>query len=175
MPTITCTPAGSSDNCYVTELQANAYFADTLKDGRWRNWSDLDRQRALIQATNEIEDLGGALTTTTSQRARFRGAPSNTTQALHFPRSTDGDSTGAYVVPQMVREAVIEQAHALLMKRDEPEPVDIDGLRQQGVSDLSSDGLSMRWSHHRRPPHVCPEAWRRIQPYIILYGRTVTR
>lgn len=175
MPTIVCTPAGSTDNCYVTLATANSWFADTMRDGEWRGWSDDDRERALIQATKEIEALGGVRGGTTAARYGFHGTPSNSTQALHFPRTTDGDSTGAYVVPTGIVDAVCEQAIGLLRRRDKASPLDVDGLRADGVMTVSMDGLSATWIPNRRPPHVSIDAWIAVRPYIRSVGRTRVR
>lgn len=175
MPTITCTPAGSTDNCYVTLATANSRFADTMRDGEWRSWSDEDRERALIQATKEIEDLGGVRADTTAARSMFHGSPSTTTQSLHFPRSVDGNSSGSYVVPDAVEDAVILQAYWLLCRRDRPEPLDVDGMREVGVMQVGLDGMSASWGGSRRPSGISPNAWSRIRPYVRSVGRTVVR
>lgn len=176
MPTITCTPGGAADNCYVTEAQANARFADTLREATWAGYPVADRQRALIQATREIEDLGGPRTALNSPaRPLFPGAPYLATQALHFPRSTDVTSAGAVGVPQAIQNAVCEQAIWLLEQRANAPLVDAQALRREGVASLSLDGVSVTLGAQSRPTHIAPAAWQAARPLVRHSARTVVQ
>lgn len=164
---LTCTPGGAEDNSYVTAAQADAYFADTLHAATWTGWSAADRAAALVQATAEIERQGGAKYPTTALRLRFVGSPATTTQALHFPRGSDVNADSEYEVPQAVRDAVCEQAHWLLARRDDPDLVNHERLRADGVKNISVDGLSLAYAQgKRRPEGIAPVVWELIQQYI---------
>lgn len=76
---IDATIAGADSNCYLSLADADNYFASSIREDAWTDIPDDQRERALIQATSQIE------------RLRLRGSPSCTPQALHFPRGADYD------------------------------------------------------------------------------------
>ena len=128
---------GSDSNCYITTANADAYFGNTLREVEWDGYSVVDRERALIQATQQIE------------RLRLHGTAADTTtpQALHFPRDTDYDSSGAtYIIPEAIEDAVCEQAVWLLRQRDDPEMLNRQELQNQGVRTISIDGVGESYS-----------------------------
>lgn len=163
---ITCTPGGATDNCYVTTAQATAYHADTLRAATWAAWSTTDQEQALIQSTQEIEQLGGPKSSQTARRPLFLGAPYTDTQALHFPRGWDCTSAGVYFVPEQVQEAVCEQAYWLLSQRDNPDLVDLRGLVRDGATGATIDGASFQLRRSGIPDGIAPKAWRLIRPLI---------
>jgi len=180
---IVCTPGGKDDNCYVTAVQATAYFANTLRAQSWdarvvtlqpQSWDALAvtlREQALIQATQDLEALGGAtLNVRSPARSRFAGFPYNCdldVQALHFPRITDVDHDGVTkLVPQDIKAAVCEQAAWLLAKLSGPDLVDRDALQAAGVTNISVDGLSESYGPRTVPAGICPAAWTRVQPFL---------
>lgn len=71
--------AGADSNCYLSLADADAHFAEGIREEAWEKLPDSDRERALIAATRQIE------------RLRLRGSKSDpsTPQALHFPRAGD--------------------------------------------------------------------------------------
>ena len=186
MALIVCTPGGASDNCYVTLAQADAYVANTLRADDWALSGDTDREKALIQATAEIEALGGAKADDLSPtRALFRGTPYATTeddggtmitsQALHFPRTTDVDGNSTVFIPQALRDAVCEQALWLLERLRNPPLVDRQGLRSEGVKNFALDGHSETLGSVSRPPGIAPAAWRLVRQFVVQGGRTRTK
>lgn len=170
MATVTCTPGGASDNSYISETDADAYFADTLRQAQWAEFGLALRQQALIQATAEIERLGGPKTAESyPRRALFPGTPYADTQALHFPRSTDLDSSSALIIPASVQEAVCEQAYWLASQQaNGGELIDFRGLQADGVSSFSMDGISASFGGGAsyRPAHISPRAWDAMQSYV---------
>ena len=179
MALIVCTPGGSADNCYVTLAQADSYFANTLRAATWAGYDDTSQEQALIQATQEIEALGGErISVLSPAKARFVGSPYDTTlvdgvpqQALHFPRAQDYSTVSAAVVkyvPEAVRGAVIEQALWRLQQQAGPELIDHAALQARGVQSFSADGMSVTYSQAKNaaPEGVCVDAWKRIKPYV---------
>jgi len=171
MPTITCTPGGATDNSLVDEEWADAHFADGPREAQWLGWGATRRARHLIEATTDIERLGGARSTSTADRAKFRGAPSTTTQKLFFPRSGDTDAAGLYVVPPDVQAAVCEQAFWRMADEDAPPLTNHDANREAGVAMAVVDGKTDAY----RPtvgadwePGIAPRARRLIRPYRLL-------
>jgi len=168
---IVATVGGSSDNCYVTLAQADAYFALQLRGEQWANWATNRREIALIQATSAIEALGGAkLYADSPARALFPGAPYLDTQALHFPRGSDTHLVAGVttvVIPQDVCEAVYEQAYWLLDRLDNPGLLDHQALQNAGVTSTSIDGISVSYGGKAGiPAGIAPMAWAKIKPYI---------
>lgn len=168
---IVCTPGGTGDNCYVTMAQATAHYANSLREDTWGAYSTDDRERALIQATTEIEDQGGQKRDVTSPaRPRFSGTPYDTDtapQALHFPRGEDIGSDGSTLyVPDGIKAAVCEQALWLLQTRDAPDLLDRGGLQGQGVTAISIDGHTESYGVRSVPDGIAPRAWTHLKPFV---------
>lgn len=174
--TVVCTPGGASDNSYVSSTDADTYFASTLREPDWEGHNEDDRSRALIQATQNVERLGGIQGDPDSpDRALFAGAPHTAdTQVLHFPRSSDVDDSLAVVIPQDLADAVCEQAIWLLEEQTNPSLVDRDALRSAGVRSFSADGLSEQYGVSTIPKGIAPLAWSLVSPFVTRVFRTVT-
>lgn len=166
---ITCTPGGPSDNSYITLANADLYFANTLREETWAGYAITQRQRALIQATMDIESLGGPKQANSAKRVRFAGSPRYcdiTLQKLHFPRVGDVTGSTTYIVPEAVTRAVCEQAYWLLEEQANPALVDFGKLREEGVSSISLDGISVSLKQVDCPDEIAPQAWKSIRPLI---------
>jgi len=167
---ITCTPGGESDNSYIDLTDADAYFADTLREERWEGYTADDREKALIQATAMIEAQGGErLSVNSPRRRRFVGSPYDVDiQSLHFPRTIDvsNDDGVTLLVPVGVRSAVCEQAWFLLWKRDNPDLIDRADLQRQGVRSASVAGVSESYAPASVPVGIGTDAWQHIKPFI---------
>ncbi len=174
---LTCTPGGASDNSYATLAQANAQFDGTLRDTEWTGYDTADREAALIQATAEIERLGGVKAKPYDPtRPRFPGTPYQryevasetytTLQALHFPRTTDAHPDDTVFIPSQILEGVCEQAFWLLGRRKAPPLVDRGALRAEGVKGFAVDGLSETLGATAVPDGIAPLAWELIDPLV---------
>lgn len=178
---ITCTPGGATDNSYLTLLAADTWFANTRRNDAWQSYSDADRERALIEATRDVEGIGGSRGTDTARRPLFFGAPYNSdlsVQCLHFPRTCDTSSTGAVVIPEGIQRAVCEQAYYLLTltppdggvseAAEGKDLVDFADLQRKGVNSLSIDGLSVSMSGAGAevPEGIAPAAWAAAKGFL---------
>ncbi len=170
---IVCTPGGASDNCYITLADANAYFANTLRNATWTSasYTDTQREQALIQATQQLEQLGGARPVDSPSRACFWGEPydESTPQALHFPRTTDVTIGGEVEVPQAVQQAVCEQALFCLQALTATDLIDHAQMQANNVQSFSVDGLSVTYSRKTPadvPDDIAPQAWALMKTYI---------
>ena len=172
VPTITCTPGGASDNCYVTEAQADAHFADRLTNAEWKTYDREDRVRSLIQATDEIEALGGPARQGYASKPLFRGSAyieDDGTQKYHFPRSDDLDS----LVPDNVQAAVCEQALYLLHTTPSTDgktgkrlpTLDGRALADEGLGSFAGAGVSASVRPTGIPRGIGPKAWTLIAPF----------
>jgi hypothetical protein len=185
MPTVTCTPGGTADNSYVTEAQAAAYFAADMREQAWVDFGTDRQQRALLQATRELEALGGArVHEAYPQRVKFWGTPYLTTQALHFPRTEDATTdpvTHALVkvIPEPVRQAVCEQAYWLAERQTNGggvgDLIDFKGLQAEGVVSFSMDGISATMISASGSSGIAPVAWVRFSPFVRKGARMVCR
>ena len=173
MPTVTSTPGGASDNSYVTEAEVAAYFEGDLRNDEWQAFDVEERQRALIQATRDIENLGGAKPTNSTNRPRFYGAPGTSTQALFFPRSGDVDADGDAIVPEGVQEAVCEQAYWSLDRQEDPPLFDARELVQEGFATIGTSGISASFAPTGIPDGIAPKAWSKMMGFTMSAGRTV--
>jgi len=165
---IVCTPGGALDNCYSDLTDADAWFENTLRATDWFEGNgEQQRERGLIQATQQIEACGGPKATQNADRPMFSGFPATSTQALYYPRGEDVDATGAWVVPPGILQAVYEQALHLLMNLKSAPLVDRDALQRDGVTSMSIDGMSEQYGPRRegRPMGICPEAWAALRPF----------
>lgn len=166
---ITCTPGGATDNSYLTDTQATALLASTLREYTWAQYAVAERERALIQATAEIEALGGTRLNVSNPARRLfvGGAPRNgTSQALHFPRGEDVTTAGVAVIIVGVKWAVLEQAIYLLEQHHAPPLLDRQALRDNGVTSVSMDGVSESYAATELPRGIAPAAWLHIRPYV---------
>ncbi len=147
---IDATVGGQQSNSYLSLEAANAYFAERLRAEAWSAASDEDKGKALLTACRRIESLRlqvhrrpylypGEPVDSLDRRYDWL-APLNPDQALSFPRRRDQDHSGAYVIPQPVRDAQCEEALALLAQGAESERR--RALQAAGVTGFSVDGLS---------------------------------
>ena len=102
--TIDATLSGTSANSYVTLAQANTYFETVPDSSTWTNKTDDQKNRALIAATREIDNLV------------FYGDRCDNGQALKFPRNNyevDDVVLACTAVPNNIKYAQYELARAL--------------------------------------------------------------
>lgn len=166
---LTYTPGGTTDNSYSSIAIANAYFDGTLREQTWLSFSQNERETALISATQQIENLGGVKKSHYAGRLLFSGTPYIYTQALHFPRTNDTysvNNVATTYIPSSVQASVIEQAYFLLNETHNPQIIDVDNMRTNGISTIGLDGVSVNLKPSRRPNGICEQAWILISPYI---------
>jgi len=103
---LTYTPGGEDDNSYAELEEANAYFEDRLNTTEWEAASDTNKQRALVTATQRIDE------------EQFFGGKTNSGQALKWPRTgvldEDGNEFDPATIPERVKQAVYITALELL-------------------------------------------------------------
>lgn len=99
------TVGGGAANSFVTNAEADAYFADRLFNTGWTG-AEENQDAALIMATRGIN------------AQCYRGTAASETQALQFPRTgltlPNGYSTTATEIPRLIKEATYEYALYLL-------------------------------------------------------------
>jgi len=130
---------------YCTIEYANEYFAGRLHAERWGETSDADKEKALRQATKEID------------RQLLKGRKATDTQELAFPRHPDTE------VPEAVKEACCEIALALLERGNSQRRK----LQQEGVQSFSLGNMSETYAAGAGKGLLSQEAKELLRPWLI--------
>ncbi len=127
-PTLDASAKGANSNSYVTRAEATSYFDERLSITDWTSASNADKDRALIMATNRLE------------QEDWDGSPTDGDQRLKWPRNgtfdMDGFSYDADEVPRHVKEATYELALALTIGDLELKDTGLEGFKDVGVGPL---------------------------------------
>lgn len=107
---IVATVGSASANSYTTLAEANSYMEGRLNSTLWDAASDDSCNRALVEATREIDTLF------------FVGKRASTTQALAWPRDfavdpddPNGDYFATTEIPTRVKNACMELANQFIV------------------------------------------------------------
>lgn len=155
------TPGSATADSYLSLVEADTYAAARFGSDAWSALSDNDQEKALRQATREID------------RCRFRGRKTYASQALQFPRDyCPEDYADLLEVPDEVQEACFEQAlwvaqHGATGGRSVRQQLQSEGVTSFRVGSTSETflGSGLRW--------LCPEASALLAPWIERWGRIV--
>lgn len=154
---------------YGTVVEANEYFSLRLHERAWTDAIPTDRSKALWAATVIIDALnfkGHRATVYTLLEAtplatdeEIREAEAS--QPLEFPRGADT------VVPEDIRRATYEIAHAMLDGKDPELELETLGIVSQGYASVRTS-----YSRNQVPiEHIIngvpsPQAWRWLKPFL---------
>ena len=130
---------------YCTIEYANEYFAGRLHAESWGETSDADKEKALRQATKQID------------RQLLKGRKATDTQELAFPRYPDTE------VPEAVKEACCEIALALLERGNSQR----HKLQQEGVQSFSLGNMSETYAPGAGSGLISPEAKELLRPWLL--------
>ena len=133
------------ENSYIDIDGADEYFAGRLHAESWGETSDADKEKALKQATKEID------------RQLLRGRKTNPEQELAFPRYPDTE------VPEAVKEACCEVALALLERGNNQRRK----LQQEGVQSFSLGNMSETYAAGAGKGLLSQEAKELLKPWLI--------
>jgi len=139
-PTITV-----GENSYIDIDGADEYFAGRLHTERWGETSDADKEKALRQATKEID------------RQLLKGRKATDTQELAFPRYPDEE------VPETVKEACCEIALALLERGNSQRRK----LQQEGVQSFTLGNMSETYTPGAGRGLLSQEAKELLRPWLL--------
>lgn len=148
--TIDATVGGATSNSYVTLAEAETYFEARLHVTNWTGATDDIKNRALVMATNRIN------------QETFYGDRETTTQRLPFPRDNLGYLDGILLdstIPETLKEATYELAlHLISIDMSKPS-VDTSNIKGVKVGSIavdyaidSTDNVSR--NYHDLPPFV---------------------
>ena len=130
---------------YCTTEYADEYFAGRLHAESWGETSEADKEKALRQATKEID------------RQLLRGRKTNPEQELAFPRYPDTE------VPEAVKEACCEVALALLERGNNQRRK----LQQEGVQSFTLGNMSETYAAGAGKGLLSQEAKELLKPWLI--------
>lgn len=133
------------ENSYIDINGADEYFAGRLHAESWGETSDADKEKALKQATKEID------------RQLLRGRKTNPEQELAFPRYPDTE------VPEAVKEACCEVALALLERGNNQRRK----LQQEGVQSFTLGNMSETYAAGAGRGLLSQEAKELLRPWLI--------
>jgi hypothetical protein len=158
---------------YGTLAEANEYFDNRLHEEAWYNAPADDRPKALIKATQLIDALNfkGFKATVYDIMFDYDGSPLYPTeeeireaeeeQELEFPRGEDVD------IPDQIKLACWEIAHALLDGVDPDLDVENLGVSSQGVASVRTTyARSQSLVEHLMHGIPSATAWRYIKPFL---------
>lgn len=157
------------DDFYGDIVDAQDYFDNRLHEIAWSDATSIDRVKALIAATNIIDQLnfkGEKATVHTllvddPDATEEEKRTADQAQALEFPRGTDT------IIPESIRTATYEMAHSLLDGKDPEIELESLGITSQGYG-------SLRTTYNRQQTPLehlvnfvpSPMAWRWIRPFL---------
>ena len=133
------------ENSYIDIAGADEYFAGRLHAESWGETSDADKEKALRQATKEID------------RQPLRGRKTEPGQALAFPRYPDTE------IPEVVKEACCEEALAMLERGNSQRRK----LQQEGVQSFSLGNMSETYAAGAGKGLLSQEAKELLRPWLI--------
>ena len=130
---------------YCTIEYADEYFKNRLHAESWGETGDADKEKALQQATKEID------------RQLLRGRKTNPEQELAFPRCPDTE------VPEAVKEACCEEALAILERGNSQRRK----LQQEGVQSFTLGNMSETFAAGAGKGLLSQEAKELLRPWLL--------
>ncbi len=133
------------ENSYIDIDGADEYFAGFLHAESWGQADDSTKEKALKQATKEID------------RQPLTGRKATDDQALAFPRYPDTEA------PEAVKEACCEVALALLERGNDQRRK----LQQEGVQSFSLGNMSETYAAGAGKGLLSQEAKELLTPWLL--------
>lgn len=133
---------------YGTLSEAQSYFDTRLNTGAWERAIVADREKALYQATRNIDNLN------------FAGTKASDAQDLQFPRDADT------VVPEAIEQATYEEAIGLLEGYDPEIETRTIGVMSEAYSGSRTTYDGDHVEEHIRAGMVSASAWRLLRPFL---------
>ncbi len=130
---------------YCTIEYADQYFKNRLHAESWGETSEADKEKALRQATKEID------------RQLLKGRKATDTQELAFPRYPDTE------IPESIKEACCEIALALLERGNSQRRK----LQQEGVQSFTLGNMSETYAPGAGRGLLSQEAKELLRPWLL--------
>jgi len=133
------------ENSYIDIAGANEYFSGRLHGEAWTGAAETDKEKALRQATKEID------------RQPLTGRKTDTAQTLAFPRYPDTE------VPEAVKEACCEVALSLFERGNSQRRK----LQQEGVQSFTLGNMSETYAPGAGKGLLSQEAKELLKPWLL--------
>ncbi len=133
------------ENSYIDIEEADEYFSGRLHAESWSGADSETKEKALRQATKEID------------RQPMKGRKTTDNQALAFPRYPDTEA------PEAVKEACCEVALALLERGNDQRRK----LQQEGVQSFTLGNMSETFSAGAGRGLISQEAKELLKPWLL--------
>ena len=157
---IDSTVGGAAANSYVTLAEAVTYMGCRFGTTSFDNLSSADKEKALVQATREID------------RHRFHGYRNSMVQALQFPRAYPYSSDEPMVatvatVPITIKHATCEQALAIAQNASTGGTSQRARMQAEGVKSFQVGDLSETYGDSASfGSSLCPDARQLLNRWI---------
>ena len=136
----------TTDNSYVTVAEGNTYFLTKLNTIAWDEASDNDKAKALVQATQAIEQLN------------YIDEKLDEDQTTQFPRLN-------LDTPQAVKDAICEIAIRYLDGIDIESEIEALQIVNEKISNMSAT-KTVKVPEHLMAGIVSYRAWVLLRPYL---------
>ncbi len=133
------------ENSYIDIDGADEYFAGRLHAESWSSADSETKEKALKQATRQID------------RQPLKGCKTTDNQALAFPRYPDSE------VPEAVKDACCEVALALLERGNDQRRK----LQQEGVQSFTLGNMSETFAAGAGKGLLSQEAKELLRPWLL--------
>ena len=132
-PVLIATAGAADANTYCTLTDANTYISSRLHVDVWNNEGSDNKNKALLWATAQLDDL-----------VAWNGLKASSTQILRWPRTSvwdiDGQSITSSAIPQFLKDATAEFAfHLLSEDRSVETNRDLLGFKSLKIGPLSME------------------------------------
>lgn len=153
------TPGGASANSYITRADADTYFGSRFGTAAWDALGNSDKEKALQQATRELD------------RVLFHGVKWTSTQALQFPRDVQEQAVDE--IPPEVQHACCEQALWIAQNQTTGGQSRRQQLQAEGVESFRTGQASETFGRSG-PSALCPQATQFLARWIRRGARIVS-
>lgn len=133
---------------YATVIEGNTYCLTRMDTGAWDNAEEVDKEKALKQATRSID------------RLNFAGEKTGADQTLQFPRDDDSD------IPIDIKIACIECAIAILDGVDVEQELRTLELDNVGFSSVRTTYARAYQLEYLAAGIQSGVAWNYLKPYL---------
>lgn len=180
--TLDATVGGASSNTYVTQAEADAYFAARLPlPTPWGNAAD--PTAAIAMAARVLDSYGQLRRVVSADKLYYvtsrawSGAPATTTQRLAWPRTGMFDQNGnailSNVIPQALKDAQAELAGQLIITDTTLD----NAVAVQGITSVKAGSVAVDFKdiieRHIMPDAVLllmPASWFTDEIYSPIYA-----
>ena len=161
-PTTTVITIPDEEPLYATVAEADAYFLLTLNAELWNGFSIVQKTRGLYMGSNDIDQ---------EQYMGYKNSLTSANNRRQFPRILP-EHSGLFNIdteglPELVKQACMEQALYLMRHLPESDPNDRRDLQQAGLTGAGHGRSSESWDIERAAnDRLCAIAREKLRPFF---------